>query len=88
MVILAIPENAKIVDVRTPEECSSGLYPGAVNIPLQMIPSRIAELGDKKKPIVVYCVSGARSSLATKILRNVGFVNVHDGGGLSQMPKK
>ena len=86
MVVETIPPNAIVVDVRTPEECSVGMYPNAVNIPIQQLSSRLNELGEKNRPIILYCVSGARSALAAKILRSFGFENVHDGGGLSQLP--
>lgn len=80
-------QNAPIVvDVRTPGEYKSGAYPDAINIPLDEIPSRYAELGkNAAREIVVYCASGARSAYAENILRQLGFTNVRNGGGLSMM---
>lgn len=80
-------QNAPIVvDVRTPGEYKSGAYPDAINIPLDEIPSRYAELGkNAAREIVVYCASGARSAYAENILRQLGYTNVRNGGGLSMM---
>ncbi|HNX60384.1 MAG TPA: rhodanese-like domain-containing protein [Spirochaetota bacterium] len=81
-----IEGGAKIVDVRTPGEFDSGHYKGADNIPLQEMNSRLAEFGDKTKPIVVYCRSGRRSAEAKRILLENGYKDVTDGGGLADMP--
>jgi NADPH-dependent 2,4-dienoyl-CoA reductase/sulfur reductase-like enzyme/rhodanese-related sulfurtransferase len=75
-----------IVDVRTPEEFETGAYPDAVNIPLDELMHRFGELGSNaSREIVVYCASGGRSSYAQKMLMQLGFVNVSNGGGLSAM---
>lgn len=75
-----------VVDVRTPGEYKSGAYPDAINIPLDEIPNRYAELGkNAAREIVVYCASGARSAYAENILRQLGYTNVRNGGGLSMM---
>jgi len=59
-----IAAGATIIDVRTAGEYSSGAYPKARNIPLDAIESKIAKLGAKDAPIVVYCASGSRSAQA------------------------
>ncbi|NCC14112.1 MAG: rhodanese-like domain-containing protein, partial [Spirochaetia bacterium] len=40
---------------------------------------------DKDRKIIVYCASGARSSYGMRILRQLGFTDVENGGGLHQM---
>lgn len=85
-VMKKIRNGALVVDVRTPEEYASGHYPGAVNIPLAEIEARLAEFGDVKRPIVVYCRSGNRSARARAILEAHGFRDVTNGGGLRDMP--
>jgi len=35
----------------------------------------------------VYCASGGRSAQAAALLRNAGFTNVTDAGGLANMPR-
>lgn len=78
-------DSRLIVDVRTPEEYNMGAYPHAVNIPLDELAKRLGELGDKKREIIVYCASGARSSYAARQLAQAGFTKVTNGGGLHDM---
>ncbi|HEY8538212.1 MAG TPA: rhodanese-like domain-containing protein [Steroidobacteraceae bacterium] len=66
-----------VIDVRTPQEFASGHVPGALNIPHDQLPNRIAELvGAKDKDIVVYCRSGRRAALAQQALAEQGFKRV------------
>jgi Uncharacterized NAD(FAD)-dependent dehydrogenases len=82
----AAPTNSPlIVDVRSPQEFAGGAYPGAVNIPLDELPRRIHELGNKTRDITLYCASGARSSYAMQALMQMGFTKVKNGGGIMQM---
>ena len=81
-----IEAGARIVDVRSPEEFRDGGYPGAVNIPLQVLGARMGEL-PKDRPVVLYCASGARSGLAARQLKAAGFVDVTNAGGLGDMPR-
>ena len=82
-----ISAGARIIDVRSPGEFRDGAYPGAVNIPLATLPARMMELEPKDKPIVLYCASGARSGQAARILKQAGFSDVVNAGGLSDMPR-
>ena len=85
-VLKKIQEGALIIDVRTPGEVAAGIYPGAKNIPLAELESRLSEFGPKDGNIVVYCRSGSRSSQAKRILESNGYTNVTNGGGLRDMP--
>ena len=80
-----LPENAAIVDVRTPAEFHISHYPGAKNIPLSDIEARILDFGAKEQPIIVYCRSGRRSGIAKKFLENAGYTQVKNGGALDRM---
>ncbi|MDP2891022.1 MAG: FAD-dependent oxidoreductase [Bacteroidota bacterium] len=83
------PSNEPIVvDVRTSEEFQGGAYPGAVNIPLDELQRRIAELGSKSREITLYCASGARSAYGQRGLLQMGFTNVKNGGGIMQMMRQ
>ncbi len=81
-----IQSGAAIIDVRSSEEFNEEAYPNAVNIPVDQIQSRISEFGEKTKPIIVYCASGARSAYAARILKNAGYTDVVNAGGLFDMP--
>lgn len=76
----AVSAGATLLDVRTPEEFAEGHLPGAINIPVQELTARIAELGREDRPIVVYCRSGARSSSARRMLEAAGHQKVIDLG--------
>jgi glyoxylase-like metal-dependent hydrolase (beta-lactamase superfamily II)/rhodanese-related sulfurtransferase len=69
--------DLQIVDVRNPRETAAGMIPGAINIPVNQLPYRLAEL-DPAKPTVVYCAGGYRSSVAASLLRQRGFTDVSD----------
>jgi rhodanese-related sulfurtransferase len=74
-----IEQGAFLVDVRTPGEFASGHVKGSVNIPLNTIPAQLSKFKNKKN-IIVFCLSGGRSSQAKSILEQNGFTNVVNGG--------
>ncbi|HAZ11209.1 MAG: hypothetical protein A2X86_08445 [Bdellovibrionales bacterium GWA2_49_15] len=76
---LLLKEGGIIVDVRTTSEFKSGANPLSVNIPHTELAARLHEL-DKNKPVILCCASGARSSLAARILKKNGFTNVFNAG--------
>lgn len=76
----ADPHSTFILDVRTHDESSMGMVPGAVNIPLDDIRSRLAEI-PTDKTIYIYCAVGLRGYLATKILMANGYNNVKNLSG-------
>ncbi|MDD4778160.1 MAG: FAD-dependent oxidoreductase [Fermentimonas sp.] len=77
-----------VVDVRTPVEFLGGAYPNAINISLDELETKIDELGSKDRDITLYCASGARSAYAQQLLRQMGYTNVKNGGGLMQMMRR
>lgn len=85
--VKARDENSTlIVDVRTPEEFEDGAVPEAINIPLDELAERYQELGNNaRREIVVYCATGARSAYAQRLLMQIGYVNVKNGGGIAAM---
>ncbi|WP_319558961.1 FAD-dependent oxidoreductase [Marispirochaeta sp.] len=74
-----------VIDVRTPEEFAYGAYPDSVNIPLDELGYRAEEISDKDREVIVYCASGARSAYAARMLTQMGFSDVKNGGGLMDM---
>lgn len=66
-----------ILDVRTPGEYMSGHIQDAILIPVQNFQERVDELEKfKNSPVLVYCASGNRSTVASRLLINAGFNNV------------
>jgi NADPH-dependent 2,4-dienoyl-CoA reductase/sulfur reductase-like enzyme/rhodanese-related sulfurtransferase len=80
--VLAAPVGARpfLVDVRTPHEYDGGHIPGAVNIPVDDLRSRLGEL-PHDRDIVCYCQVGQRGYLATRILSQAGFPAANVAGG-------
>jgi rhodanese-related sulfurtransferase len=77
--------GALVVDVRTRSEYDEGHLPNALNIPLHEIKERIAEFApDKNQPLLLHCASGARSEAAKRILRGMGYRNVHNVGSYAR----
>lgn len=82
--------KAVVVDVREMQELqATGKVPGALHIPRGMLefkadpamPSHDKAL-DKSKTIILYCASGGRSALAGKLLKDLGYSDVRNLGGL------
>ena len=77
--------GAVLIDVRTADEFASGALPGATLIPHGDIAARIAEVApDKHTPVVLYCRSGRRSSIAQDELQALGYTQVINAGGYDQ----
>lgn len=71
-----------LLDVRTAGEFAGGKIKGAINIPLDQLSSRIGELEKyRDKPILVNCLSGARSRSACSLLIRSGFSDVTNLSG-------
>lgn len=72
MIQEALSKGAIVVDVRSPQEFASGHINGAKNIPLASIEGKIEQIRQWKKPVVLCCASGMRSSSAATILKKHG----------------
>jgi hydroxyacylglutathione hydrolase len=75
-------EGALLVDVREQSEWDAGHVPGAVHIPYEQIRERTHEL-PLDRPLVTYCASGVRSSLAASILQSGGRDAANVRGGFT-----
>src|SRR4029453_18638505 len=74
---LDAPQKPVVLDVREKEEFRQGYLPGAVSIPRGFLEMQVEEkVPDKSTPIVAYCAGGARSLLAGRILKELGYTNV------------
>lgn len=74
--------TAVLIDVRTPQEYKEGHIPKSINIPLQKIETIDKTIKDKDTPLYVYCKSGNRSNQACSILKQNGYTNVENIGGI------
>ena len=80
---------AVLLDVREPGEYASGHIPGSKNFPVGTIREGLSSpdpkfgLESKETPVYVYCQSGMRSKKAAKILKEAGYADVHDLGGIA-----
>ena len=80
-VAVALLENPPfLLDVREPAEAAeTGLIEGAVHIPLRTLAQNLHLLpADLDAPIIVYCKSGHRGSIAMTALKVLGYTNVRN----------
>ncbi|WP_304248908.1 FAD-dependent oxidoreductase [Parabacteroides gordonii] len=78
--IAQLSSETILIDVRTTDEYSLGSIPGAINIPVDELRSRLSEL-PKNKPIVVTCAIGLRGYLAYRILAQHGYKDIRNLSG-------
>lgn len=72
-----------VIDVRSEREFGAAAIAHAMNLPLPQLEHRIRELvADTATPLVLYCASGARSGVACTMLKQLGYANVTNAGGL------
>jgi rhodanese-related sulfurtransferase len=84
--------DALVLDVRQAEDLGDSCIPGAINIPLGVLPLRAAtdlpkqltdeRLQDRNQQVIVTCGGGGQAALGAKFLKEMGFDNVAmvDGG--------
>lgn len=75
---MLLSNGATVIDVREPNEFSSGHIDGSINIPLSKLSENVPKLKDKT--IITCCASGVRSAMAKKILVSKG-ITAYNGGG-------
>lgn len=78
-------DDAFVLDVRTAGEYKDGYIGNATNISSSDIGSRMGHLpSDKSTPILVYCLTGARSARAATMIAKNGYTNVNNlAGGIN-----
>ncbi len=75
--------DAVLLDVRDPEEEELGAMPGSVLLPVNELRKRLGEL-DKEKTYIVFCATGVRAYVASRMMTQAGFGNVLNlAGGFS-----
>jgi len=84
--------NTLVVDVRdAPEVAQAGKVAGAINVSRGMLEFRADPESPyhdknfaKNKTVIVYCASGGRSSLAGKVLKEMGYSRVYNLGAFKE----
>ena len=77
-----------VIDVRTADEYRQSHVQNAINIPYEQIGSHIAAVApDRTAPLVLYCRSGRRSGVAEQTLRQMGYRQIENKGGLGDMQR-
>jgi rhodanese-related sulfurtransferase len=70
-------QDALVLDVRDAEDYAKGHILNARNIPVAQLESRLRDIEKaKRKPVIVQCERGNRSSGAAAVLRGKGFEQV------------
>ncbi len=73
------PETyGKLIDVRSAAEFSAGHIPAAVNVPMEQVELRMADIGSG--PVVLICEAGSRARIVAGWLENTQTVSVLSGG--------
>lgn len=82
--IIDSEEDVVILDVRTEEEFNSGHIKDAVLVPVDDIQGKIQEvIENKNSKIMIYCRSGNRSATAAQKMKELGYTNIYDFGGIN-----
>ena len=76
--------DAVVLDVRTEEEYLEGHIPGSVLLPLSELDTARQVIPGEQTPLYVYCRSGVRSKQAASKLRQMGYRQVTDMGGINR----
>lgn len=78
-------DGGVLIDVRSPEEHRRDHIAGSVNLPLDGIAESVLKrFPSKESPMLLHCFSGARSDAAVAQLKELGYLQVHNLGGLEQ----
>ena len=77
---LAAPDPPLLLDIRNPREWTAKHIQGSVNIPLNHLQERMAEI-PRSRRIAVHCAGGYRSSIAVSILHQHGVTNLIEMAG-------
>ncbi len=86
---LEADKNIALIDVRTRQEYNNGHIPNSILIPLNQLANKSEKkIPEKDRKIIVYCMNGARSASASRILGKMGYTNVYNLGGITSWPYK
>src|SRR5690606_18184557 len=66
----------QVLDVRSPEEREKGFIPTSQHCFVPDVEEKAEELLVPERPVATYCASGFRASIASSILKRIGFRHV------------
>ena len=69
---LQAPNGSLLLDVRMPQEFHQGTIPGAVNLPVDDLRARLAELPQDRE-LRIFCQVGLRGYVACRMLSQLGY---------------
>ncbi|MBV7315620.1 rhodanese-like domain-containing protein [Shewanella sp. NIFS-20-20] len=79
-----IDDGALLIDVRNPQEFTSGHLENALNIPLDQLPQWLTEQ-PTSQAMVLYCGIGKRAQMGCNLLAQAGFTAVYNGGAAQDL---
>lgn len=80
--MIGFQKGLLVIDVREPAEFRAKHIPGAVNIPRGVLEFKImSKVKDVDRPVLIYCRTGLRGSLAGQSLKKLGYTNVSNLAG-------
>ncbi len=80
-------KDACIIDVRSPGEFNSSHIEDSINIPFDETDKILNIIKNKDKPILLYCLSGARASIASSKIKSLGYIDVANMGSYGRAKK-
>ena len=80
-----VEKGAKFYDVRSEDEFNAGNFGITDSLPIAELEAGILPELPKDTKIYVHCLKGVRSAKAVEILREAGFSQVYDLGGVQQV---
>ena len=81
-----IDDGALVIDVRSQKEYAEGHLGAAPNIAYENLEELQKLIGtNKSRPVVLYCRSGHRAGVAQTALSELGYTNIYNGLGLSNL---
>ena len=80
--------GAVLLDVRTEDEYKKAHIPGSINIPEGEVQKLEMQVADRNTPVFIYCLSGAKSWNAVNKLKELGYTNLKNIGGINKYTGK
>ena len=80
----AIADADVLLDVREADEYANGHIPGAIHISRGLLEFKLSndpKLSSRDLKIVLYCKNSGRAALASKVLHEMGYINVQSIAG-------